>query len=71
MDEPSNPGGGDAHGGGRSVVSAGTGRVASFGGECVDLWPSRPSSEFALLAHIWVDHPASSECFTHGVGVVV
>ncbi|KAM0929944.1 hypothetical protein ACQ4PT_001304 [Festuca glaucescens] len=75
MDEPSNLGGGGGHGGGRSMVSAGGGGVASLGGESTvddldELWSSLPSSAAAMLAQIWVDNPASSERFTHGLGGV-
>jgi hypothetical protein len=35
-----------------------------------DLWPSRLSSAAAMLAEIWVQNPATSERYTHGLDIV-
>ncbi|KAM0914458.1 hypothetical protein ACQ4PT_011624 [Festuca glaucescens] len=75
MEEPLNPSGG---GGGHSVGS-GVGNSSSGGGgghddivvdDLDELWPSRPSTAAVMLAHIWVDNPATSYRFTSGLGGV-
>ncbi|KAM0835132.1 hypothetical protein ACQ4PT_063138 [Festuca glaucescens] len=81
MEEPTNPGGGGGHGGGEhggwsgvssaSIVHGGGGHGVDAGSGVEDLeelWPSRPSNAAAMVAHIWVDNPASSERFTFGLG---